>query len=76
MQVLPIYHEESKMINELQRRPFVEAERNPFDWRDGLSSANILYFYFSDSQGWASVDKQNLLAAEKPAGSLHWIKID
>lgn len=35
----------------------------------------MLYFYFSDSQGWAYIDKHNLLAAEKPAGNLHWIKM-
>lgn len=76
MQVLPITHEKSKMISKLQTRPFLEIETNPFDWRDGLPCANILYFYFSDSQGWAYIDKHNLLPAEKPAGSLHWIKMD
>ena len=51
MQMLPIMHEGSKIINELQVRPFLETETNSFDWRDGLPSANILCFYFSDSKG-------------------------
>lgn len=51
MQVLPIMYEESKTINELQAKPFLEIETNSFDWRDGLPSANILCFYFSDNKG-------------------------
>lgn len=60
MQVLPIMHEESKMTNGLQVRPFLEIETNSFGWRDELPSANILCFYFSDSKGWTYTNKHTL----------------